>query len=846
MASTYLSRTSTNQSFSNGSGSGIGAGVGVGPGSTTAGGNQRASLSSYPSSRSNSASGVSPPSQPFRSSPQPRTTDPDRTSHPSSNSKTSSLASQTVPSEDSSLSILARSHPMSKSPRKLRSQYPRESADNHVEYILVASFDIDRGPVMEHQFPVAITGDEHMLAELMLPDQAHARNQDWTIFFLHKDSNQDEEDQEQKRKEARRRRRKRRRDKAAGILTEGGDDATDEENDDHGDDDRNDDDDDDDDADTDDEPEGGEGPPLIYVLNLVYTKHDKTVKRGAVVKAMAICTRHPFLHIYKPLLLLALEEYFKSPVPETLSMLYDAVNEMDLSLMPKLSLLEKYLLQSSDNKDLFVEKFERMVQKRIAEDRTDHVGEPFDASKSPPKPQSISRAGTKAYLEGHTAYSVPRDTHEFESKVMYKGIPIPVKVPTATMPETVGDFSLVKLIQNFSEPHAKSMQPFALHPHLTTNGPSTHPIMVLANALLTQKRIIFLGHNMPSGEVAEAVLAACALASGGVLRGFTRFAFPYTDLTKIDDLLKVPGFIAGVTNPTFEMHPEWWDLLCDLPSGRMKISSKIEQPPVTEGLDYFQQQNPSFAQQLSGSNTSTDLTGDVAFMNDILKSIAARLGERVIRAKWRDWVVRFTRIAAAFEESVYGASALYIGGDEHEKITGGHGFVWADDSAKLKELAGNVYRIEGWRNTRSYYSYIQDLGQLYTVRPLKGLDLHHMHDRLRTQRLNSAQSRELYLSFAKSVWSYDEICLLLTVAPESHAGLFYLALGLFHKDRDVRIETSALLERIAEHEAGQHWWKGLSRYQKLAFHRIRREAETEMRAKSEKEGMSPEVGKRIS
>lgn len=388
-------------------------------------------------------------------------------------------------------------------------------------------------------------------------------------------------------------------------------------------------------------------------------------------------------------------------------MLYDAVNEMDLSLMPKLSLLEKYLLQSSDNKDLFVEKFERMVQKRIAEDRNYSVGEPFDASKSPPKPQSISRAGTKAYLEGHTAYSVPRDTHEFESKVMYKGIPIPVKIPTATMPETVGDFSLVKLIQNFSEPHAKSMQPFTLHPHLTTNGPSTHPIIVLANALLTQKRIIFLGHNMPSGDVAEAVLAACALASGGVLRGFTRFAFPYTDLTKIDDLLKVPGFIAGVTNPTFEMHPEWWDLLCDLPSGRMKISSKIEPAPMTEGLGYFQQQNPSFMQQLSGANTATDLTGDLVFMNDILKSIAARLGERVIRAKWRDWVVRFTRIAAAFEESVYGASALYIGGDEHEKITGGHGFVWADEAAKQKELAGNVYRIEGWRNTRSYYSYIQ-------------------------------------------------------------------------------------------------------------------------------------------
>lgn len=713
----YLTRTNTNQSFANGSG--------PGSSSALAGGTQRQSLSSVPSSRSNSASGISPPSRP------PATSDPDRTSHPSSKSKTSSLVSQTVASDHSSLSILARTHPMSQSPRKLRSQYPRESHENHVEYILVASFDIDRGPVMEHQFPVAITGDEHMLAELMLPDQAHARNQDWTIFFLHKDQNQEEEDQDQRRKEARRRRRKRRRDREAGIVG-GGENATDDENDSHGDDDHRDGDDaddwDDDDS-ADSEPEGGEGPPLIYVLNLVYTKHDKTVKRGAIVKAMAICTRHPFLHIYKvcqprysctvllcrlmliihqPLLLLALEEYFKSPVPETLSMLYDAVNEMDLSLMPRLSLLEKYLLQSSDNKDLFVEKFERMVQKRIAEDGAGHVGEPFDASKSPPKQQGISRAGTKAYLENKTAYSVPRDTHEFESRIMYKGIPIPVKIPTATMPETVGDFSLVKLIQNFSEPHAKSMQPFALHPHLTTNGPGTHPIMVLANALLTQKRIIFLGHNMPSGEVAEAVLAACALASGGLLRGFTRFAFPYTDLTKIDDLLKVPGFIAGVTNPTFEMHPEWWDLLCDLPSGRMKISSKVEQAPVTEGLVYFQQQNPAYANQLGGSShTTADLTGDVVFMNDILKSIAARHGERVIRAKWRDWVVRFTRIAAAFEEGVYGASALYAGGDEHEQITGGHGFVWADDTARQKELAGNVYRIEGWRNTRSYYSFIQ-------------------------------------------------------------------------------------------------------------------------------------------
>lgn len=156
-----------------------------------------------------------------------------------------------------------------------------------MEYILVASFDIDKGPIMEHQYPVAITGDEHMLAELMLPDQAHVRNQDWTIFFLHKDTSQEEEEAELKAEK--KRKRQRRRDRAAGLLepndVESGDEleAGEESAEDS----------------DESEPEGGEGPPLIYVLNLVNTKQDKTAKRGAVVKAMAICTRHPFLHIYK-------------------------------------------------------------------------------------------------------------------------------------------------------------------------------------------------------------------------------------------------------------------------------------------------------------------------------------------------------------------------------------------------------------------------------------------------------------------------------------------------------------------------------------------------------------------
>ena len=63
------------------------------------------------------------------------------------------------------------------------------------------------------------------------------------------------------------------------------------------------------------------------------------------------------------------------------------------------------------------------------------------------------------------------------------------------------------------------------------------------------------------------------------------------------------------------------------------------------------------------------------------------------------------------------------------------------------------------------------------------------------------------------------------MTPESHAGLFYIALGLFHPDKAVRDGVVILLERIRESEAGRHFWAGLGRFAKLAFFRLRRESE---------------------
>ncbi|KAG8627220.1 hypothetical protein KVT40_004703 [Elsinoe batatas] len=746
---------------------------------------------------------------------------------------------------------------IAKRKRKVTPQYPADSEEKHVEYILVASFDIDRGSIMEHQYPAPIGGDENMLAELMLPDQAHMRTQDWTMFFLHKDNAEDEE--------IRREKMEKRKADREGRMANGELDPEEEEEDDNS-----------DGSLEDEELRSVEGPPLVYALNLVTTKQDNTVRRGAVCKAMAICTRHPFLHIYKPLLLLALEQYFKNPVVDTLSSLYDSLNAMDLSLMPKLSHMERMILQASDVRDLFLEKFETLSEQLS--------GEQGKVTDSP--------------AAGRTQNKMPRDTHEFESVVPYNGVPVPVKIPTALSLETVGDFSLVKLIQTFSHPHSKEPQAFqTLHPHLTTSGPHTHPIIVLLNALLTQKRVVFIGHNLPSSTVAEAVLAACALASGGLLRGFVRHAFPYTDLTKIDDLLKVPGFIAGVTNPTFSMHAEWWDLLCDLTTGRMQISKNIDPAPMTEGVAYFQsggtgavESNSKSSSGHSSSNSlggnvplgnyTGDPTGDNTFMASVLGAINDRHGEGAIRAKFRLWVLKFTRIAAAFEELVYGASALVISTPQlgsssadsspdlkrttshtlpASDITKGYGYVWPSLAEKTRELSANATRIEGWMKTRSYYNYIQDLAVYYSYRTVKEIDIQHCHDKLVKLRLGPDHAGSIYTAICNAVHSDEQINhLLVTVVNTSPTpaagvasatgpaamqgmggagggasatwgsaggmagggGLFHLALGLFHPRLEVREKVADLLGRIREHDAGRHFWNRLGGFERAAWERV--------------------------
>ncbi|KAG5518183.1 hypothetical protein PMAC_003369 [Pneumocystis sp. 'macacae'] len=548
---------------------------------------------------------------------------------------------------------------------------------HHVDYILVAEFDIDQGPTVSQQYPHTIGSDTKLLAELMLPDQAHMRAEDWTIFFLHKDTSKSIKDEIN--------------------IYENLEDTEESE------------------------------PKLMYVLNLVNTKHDPDAKRGALVKAMAICTRHSFLHIYKPVLLLALEKYIEYPKKTTLEQIFNSVNSMDLEMMPKLNIWERIILGNNDYKTMYYEKF----------------------------PNSFLKD------------SVKRDCHEYETSIFYLGVRIPIKIPLDILPEVVGDFSLINLFQTFPQSLTKS---FPLHAHLTTVGPHTHPIIILMNGMLTQKRIVFLGHGQSAGDVAKYVLAACAMASGlGILRGFLERTFPYTDLQ---------GYIAGVTNPAFEHHPEWWDILCNIDSGKIKISSYISPVNIPSHLE-------NFFCNYTNEYQRNDM--DTIFIDEMQHIISCKYGENSIRSRWRDWILRFTRMACTYEILVYGSSRL------------------SNPNAKNFIIPGT-----GW-----------DRLTLNNIPIEKKICLQYQLNRLKVLRNISYEDAEaIYITLNDNLRTTDELSQLLCYLPQLHGGLAPIAFGLFHPNPKVQFAIAELLERLDSHIAGRHFINDLNRFQKFAFSRI--------------------------
>ncbi|KAH9947502.1 spindle pole body interacting protein [Amylocystis lapponica] len=791
---------------------------------------------------------------------------------------------------------------------------------SHCSFVLLADFDIDRGAQLTYQFPQPLGTDEGLLANLMLPDGAEKQPEDWTIFFLNQTPFNTIAP-------------------ALDTPSLNGHGRASEEG----------------------RRAYNQGrPELLYVLNLVRTKLDKTARRGAVVKAMAICTRHPFIQILKPVLLMALDDYFANPSQDCLARLFDAVNSIDISMAPKLSWHEKLIMRTSDRKDVFIEKFEDFVHATLGDPGTatqqntnlsaasrqahrtsnsvdsqssfeegilmrkredKEKGREKESSRpesrragsqrmggySPSEgsfsldgsavwvgeesgldqvgiginggPQTGGASASSSSLSSGTAFrgrrstdvsssssngphrrdeqtpapstnvaSTLKDSHFFPALIRYSTHDLPIKLPLSTFSEEVGDYSLIQLVQLFSAPTATLTGP--LHPHLHTNGSLTPSLIVLFNALVTEKRIIFLGHHRPAGQVSDYVLSACALGSGCgiILRGFIKRAFPYANLTNRDEWESVPGFIAGVTNPIFEASGVW-DLLCDVGSGRMVVSKDIHlnypavSPPIHHQLiartgtiraegsagseeEIVRQPTRDAAAPKTEYASKPDCS-DNLFVEDILAAISFHYGEAHVRARFTEYVTRFVRLAARYEEDAMGSTAIGYPTVAYSEGRLGSGMSFSDEGTYLKELSMNASRIEAWRTTESYRLYQLDFQKMRATNPIQSVDVSHQIWRLRHARKMSDGEAELIMrTLAENLHTYEQVTELLSFLPPHHNGLLPLSMGLFHQSEVVRELTIDIFNELRTYPIGVQFLQALNHFQRYAYVRQAHARET--------------------
>ena len=124
---------------------------------------------------------------------------------------------------------------------------------------------------------------------------------------------------------------------------------------------------------------------------------------------------------------------------------------------------------------------------------------------------------------------------------------IPMRIPLLLQPQELAETSITELLRRFK------------------GG-----LMAAFHALLNNQRILFLGHSQPAGVVCTSVLSVPLLVCPPLSDVLPR-CFPYTTLNNLD-FLNVKGYVGGSTNPIFESHPEWWDVLMDLDTGKVLVS----------------------------------------------------------------------------------------------------------------------------------------------------------------------------------------------------------------------------------------------------------------------------------
>ena len=304
-------------------------------------------------------------------------------------------------------------------------------------------------------------------------------------------------------------------------------------------------------------------------------------------------------------------------------------------------------------------------------------------------------------------------------------------------------------------------------------------ITTILNSIMSGLRVVFLTYQKSAADICSVVLAAASLVSpctGGLLAK----TFPYTSLTCMHYWTTLQnGCIVGATNPMFEHHPEWWDVLCSVDSGKIKIGAGTPQ-----GVKPNAENKPIAVSDPGHASADSNLVSKLQSL--VQHKQSGDDSERALRYHIRSYVTKISDMATGVFKD--------ISGDQ-----------------ELQQLwEANSQRIRRWRS-----------GNMLKFLPpdsQKAKDLKVILHRLRSgTKLCSDDSLLVFQSLYRLIRDVPDMLLLLSMLPLQGGGLFPVAIGLFHSSDAVQVTCVAVLRRLDTFPEGAAAIHSLNTFMLLAY-----------------------------
>jgi hypothetical protein len=245
---------------------------------------------------------------------------------------------------------------------------------------------------------------------------------------------------------------------------------------------------------------------------------------------------------------------------------------------------------------------------------------------------------------------------------------------------------------------------------------------------------------------------------------------------------QIPGYIAGVTNPMFQQHDSWFDLLCvlDIPNERGTVQSAEErriEEAVAKGKPHTAPSSPS-AEEIAAD------VADCKFVARVISGAHAQFGELWIRNQFYEYT--FGLMQQAFDiRYPEGEPALVENMNEKAKKRYRTCAHRASRLAASAELSGLPQSPWMWCGAAAVDG---DPALLRTI-----LRRMQTENRLPVEFVVRA-----FQLLDRALISELSCQCLLTLLLESNGGLHNVAVGLFAQHGEVRQHAVSIIAKLGE------------------------------------------------